>query len=811
MTAQRAAVQRILDNPRMEAQRARLDQMAPAAPAQPATDLRTVAAPTPVVQRHVYLGEATRPAGRMWGRQQEDTVRRLAAGIAPGHEDRIIRTFHAWIADTNSTGRRFADLEGTVLAIWARIGPSAPELEPSSARIEAPLHAEGATPPETAHADEHSETGAPRLRSEPIGVETVAEPRPAEARRRSVSLRAENATHVGFEIELAAAYAFPRTSSSSSSSLKRLLDQSVNQTLAECVTQTGVLLEMLLDDIKTPRGGGLRAQVEFRTPPLGFDAVTPELGARIRTAINRFPTSIITQPAETQFRLARGEAPAQWRPTQLLREIALQLLRARAEPAPYSLSTVGIGTLAQHATTSIELAAFSTLSEAQQRLLFPQGSGARNKQQLVDALSRQTPEGRTNASTGGRNSAVTTVKTPIESVLAADPELNIPATATRPGSITVDEQTYLPFESIAESVERIRRVGFPSIQGEEGWGYRAVAEKLQPPLRDAVSQELRVLVEHRSGGLVAAVNQALAGNLDRLSAIALAARAMDDAREHRRREAPQYAPGEDPDTVDTSRPGPHAQAHPVASTTAPSQPLDLAGLADHYLAALSNDRSDVTFSEEFLFFRDALDDALAILRENGLSQEASDEIRGSLRRAIDQEGRAAQGGHPDAAVQERIFDAVDMHHGRTLWALLRLFRGASRTRSAPASRAVQGDQPLPEHAALAIDAPLEPLGLGDLSSYYTNALRWANAGSTFSEEFLFFRDHLDDALQILRHGGLSQDASNEINATLPALISNQGASAQGEHPDDEVQEQVFDQLGEHGRNLWALLRYLRRA
>ncbi|MCD7848950.1 MAG: hypothetical protein LUH63_03940 [Parabacteroides sp.] len=60
-----------------------------------------------------------------------------------------------------------------------------------------------------------------------------------------------------------------------------------------------------------------------------------------------------------------------------------------------------------------------------------------------------------------------------------------------------------------------------------------MAEKLQPPLLDTVSHELRVLVEHRSSGsrtLVDAVNQALMGNADLLKEYADAAKRMDRLR-----------------------------------------------------------------------------------------------------------------------------------------------------------------------------------------------------------------------------------------------------------------------------------------
>lgn len=65
-----------------------------------------------------------------------------------------------------------------------------------------------------------------------------------------------------------------------------------------------------------------------------------------------------------------------------------------------------------------------------------------------------------------------------------------------------------PFLPFNEAISRIQQTRFPRIQGENGVGYRAIAEKMQPLLLDQVSGIPRILFEHRNGRLVNAINEA---------------------------------------------------------------------------------------------------------------------------------------------------------------------------------------------------------------------------------------------------------------------------------------------------------------
>lgn len=200
---------------------------------------------------------------------------------------------------------------------------------------------------------------------------------------------------------------------------------------------------------------------------------------------------------------------------------------------------------AQHATTSIELSAFTKLKNTDQQKLFPGIADTTipdgDRQQTLARIARQILMTQNiDATTRGRNTKSTMAKSPIESLLAADSRLRAPdvSVSTSVKVSDKEEDTYRlkEMDDVIDWIHRSRR--FPIMQGQgegkdEIVGYRAVAEKLQPPLLDTVSHELRVLVEHRSSGsrtLVDAVNQALMGNADLLKEYADAAKRMDRLR-----------------------------------------------------------------------------------------------------------------------------------------------------------------------------------------------------------------------------------------------------------------------------------------
>lgn len=551
--------------------------------------------------------------------------------------------------------------------------------------------------------------------SQPPG--TVQVPRSAPTRPRAPGprlsgdtsrvppMRQDNATHVGFEIEIGAGYTFPEDA-------KPTLQLVLNRTLCECViirTVSGgsrdapterrqVILEMLLDDITDISRQRVRAQVEFRTTPLAFRQIDRSLHANISAAIRSFPTAIITSPAETPFEInetVRGI----WRPTALLLSSQEQLSNGVSERAHYSPPS---GTMAQHATTSIEMDAYSRLSNDHQKRLYPQGEGARNKQQLLERIAAAT-SGNRDVSTGGRNFAGTMAKTPVESILAADPTLVTPMEGQSSGRMSVNSSASYDTAPLDTVINDIREQGrFPVMQGENHRGYRAIAEKLQPPLEDTISGELRILVEHRGsrGTLQGAVNQALRGNTQALSDFMRTAAEMDRQR----------------------RPRPVSQStSPVSTEAMPpltdSQPIPLTGspVASSSVTEATSSSSGIGTSEHH-----------------------------------------AEGG-------------------------------------------------LIPH----IPPPATAMSLQQLTAYYTAGIFWADTQGTYSPEFLEFRDHLNTSLTTLQQGGLNATTVNHIRTTLPGLILST-PHASDEHPEAQLQENIFDQLYAYplGRMLWSLLRYL---
>lgn len=69
---------------------------------------------------------------------------------------------------------------------------------------------------------------------------------------------------------------------------------------------------------------------------------------------------------------------------------------------------------------------------------------------------------------------------------------------------------------------------FPSFSVSEGRAHLAAEEKLKPVLFDPRRKDIRVLVEHRSDKLVAAVNAATGGNPGPLQEYLAVFRRLDD-------------------------------------------------------------------------------------------------------------------------------------------------------------------------------------------------------------------------------------------------------------------------------------------
>lgn len=342
----------------------------------------------------------------------------------------------------------------------------------------------------------------------------------------AVRTRREGETRIGFEIEPGGHY-------SGAAALSPIAGPFINQTLLTFTTpDQRILLEMLLDDPRVDQGRAI-FQVEFRTPPLPIASINQETATAIRGAISGLIASDVFFAGR-----ALGTGWARSAPCgALIQAIGARRLtttgRFRAPPD-----------LAQHVTSSINLGAYPRLPRKHQQALYAKGAGSTTKVELYRLILAALGSGTINASTRGRNDAAVTVKSSIESMLAAEQALQVDGaddvsqamtTATRPTTASVGrnpgDQYAIP-PDLDQSVAGIQASGtYPAIQGEGSSGYLAVAEKLQPPLFDPRNRELRVLVEHRTDELRAAVNEVLAGRPSRVwDDFVRAASAMDRER-----------------------------------------------------------------------------------------------------------------------------------------------------------------------------------------------------------------------------------------------------------------------------------------
>jgi hypothetical protein len=510
------------------------------------------------------------------------------------------------------------------------------------------------------------------------------------------SLRQDTETHVGFEIELGRIFTFPRTRVAD-------LEPLVNHTLFTCVIpaiQSAPVLEMLLDDVRQTASSASTGQVEFRTTPLRFAQINMGLREALRAAIAGFPVDVFGRspgPIEFSYRQGRVSGTGRWEPTSLVSANAA-LLRRGSTTGRFSSPAE----MAQHATTSIELDAFARLNAEQQALLLPSARGAGTKQAVVDAMAARASGDNLNATTTGRNDEAAMAKSPIESIVGADPSIRLPAAARRAGSVRISDlrgsgqlaerHAFVDAERLVADIRR--GAAFPTHQGEGGHGFRAVAEKLQAPLEDTHSGELRILIEHRRGALRDAVNAALGGSSGALEAFAAAARAMDDARRSRSTSAAssgtpaaaQTGAPVEPATTAVTGSGSTSTLTPAtgatAAATAPAEaaagapfianpiaPMTLQQMIAHYQVGIVWAAAHGgTFSPEFLLFRDHTAAAMQVVVAGGLNagQATAYELAIPLRIAA----RNAIGPHPEADVQQQVFDDIDGYASQ-LWALHR--------------------------------------------------------------------------------------------------------------------------------------------
>ncbi len=110
-----------------------------------------------------------------------------------------------------------------------------------------------------------------------------------------------------------------------------------------------------------------------------------------------------------------------------------------------------------------------------------------------------------------------------------------------------------------------------------------------------------------------------------------------------------------------------------AEFSIPAASMNLSDLSAHYGDQLRRVAAQGTFSPEYALFINNPDTAFRILMAGGLDANEAASLKQDLARASARIPQA-QDEHPAPDVQEAVFDAVDIAHGRNLWAMLRLFQ-----------------------------------------------------------------------------------------------------------------------------------------
>ena len=378
----------------------------------------------------------------------------------------------------------------------------------------------------------------------------------------------ERKTRIGFEIELALSVMLPYFKGFENFINQTLLDYAhpagaqieggVNKASA---LPGGVLLEALLDDPQYVDAKGVRMepskenppvdlkfQIEFRSTPLSPELISKELRDSVIGAIEALSSAKMFERMGARDRDASG-----WRGGQT----GIDFLAAAQPKAAEGPSSVAEGPgfkltdaqkakLVQHVTSSLNLKAYVAMGKVK-KMLYAHASEAQTVKKFYDALAVRLKGGTVVARTNVRNAEKQTVKSPLESMIAAEFATGIRKTPASKalgelgGAVDVGGGKSHRIPPLQATVDAIVHSGrFPVQQGrdlegrkvERGdkvGGYLAIADKLQTPLYDETNNSLRVLVEHRTDELVDALNDILAGKDDgRWIAFVKAMRAMDE-------------------------------------------------------------------------------------------------------------------------------------------------------------------------------------------------------------------------------------------------------------------------------------------
>ncbi|WP_199295679.1 DUF4157 domain-containing protein [Trichocoleus sp. FACHB-591] len=316
----------------------------------------------------------------------------------------------------------------------------------------------------------------------------------------------------------------------------------VNQALAKCKVAEDLVVEMVIDDYNPSKK---EVQVEFRTAPINSERITTAKldFANVQAAIQAFPISKFAQKGQEKISKKESPKPKMISLSKSLKKEDQKMLLNWELTPIYGeigqwLSTVGSDkpkspTSVQHVTHSLPLAGFLKLDKADKNLLLPESGEIKEIVELIayfyGKLQAEIHGEILYISTTGRNRTSPNCKTPLDILIGMLDEdksedgprkqiLNkiqgsLPRLVVL-GSHSSDEKNPSPYIGKLPNLEtslkpeEIRTLGV-NTEGERG--YLGSEEKPRLPFLDTDRRDVRVLVEHRSGPLVKALNDAIHG------------------------------------------------------------------------------------------------------------------------------------------------------------------------------------------------------------------------------------------------------------------------------------------------------------
>ncbi|MEV4052816.1 hypothetical protein AB0J55_16665 [Amycolatopsis sp. NPDC049688] len=337
-----------------------------------------------------------------------------------------------------------------------------------------------------------------------------------QGRVRKLRSLVEPTTRMGFEIETGNHFVVkPR--------FKAMAESLINVTLA-----TTDALEFLIDDIREESGEPL-VQIEFRTRPFKNAELAggkpADLKKKIDESIRNFP---VRDFGTTSGAASAALESAGWEGTAALARLApgLRILGNANKVTPKKI---------QHVTHSIPVSSYLKLTAGERKELIPGSEKAKSVEQLLEffltaKILPQSSGGTIVVTTTGRNTHSPNVKSGLDTIAGYLPPRRFERLmggkfGQAPDTVKVESSTgTIERPSVHEGLP-----DSPSLNIHEGRAHLSSEEKLKPVLFDPEAEDIRVLVEHRGGPLVAAVQKAMAGQPGDLAVYLKIFRKLDDA------------------------------------------------------------------------------------------------------------------------------------------------------------------------------------------------------------------------------------------------------------------------------------------